>query len=284
MIVLHHNDIDGRAAGAIIRLQYPNENIKFVEMNYNKKVPFEQIEAGETVFIVDFSLQNPGDWETLLSITGDVHWIDHHATAIEKEGIQNRLPGLRRTDGCGALLTWMYIKGQDVISEAPEQAPEALRLVDDWDRWVHSDERTKPFKYGLEMQDHGPEALIWPEMLGYGGKAWIERLVEEGLIAMKYENQANLDYMKAYGFESSIDGHLVYVMNKARVSSLAFDKKMDEYPICACFVYDGALFTVSLYTARDDIHVGNICVARGGGGHPKAAGFQTTEIPFLRVE
>jgi nanoRNase/pAp phosphatase (c-di-AMP/oligoRNAs hydrolase) len=49
------------------------------------------------------------------------------------------------------------------------------------------------------------------------------------------------------------------------------------------FVYDGRMFTVSVYSTNPNIDCGAICKKYGGGGHKGAAGFQCKELPFQRV-
>ena len=46
------------------------------------------------------------------------------------------------------------------------------------------------------------------------------------------------------------------------------------------FGYAKKTWTVSLYTDRDDVDVSETASFYGGGGHRKAAGFQTSILPF----
>jgi oligoribonuclease NrnB/cAMP/cGMP phosphodiesterase (DHH superfamily) len=281
MIVLHHNDLDGRAAAAVVRLSLSHQEytIKFVEMDYNREVPFDDIEPGEEVWIIDFSLQKPGDWDKLLAITRHVTWIDHHKTAIkgDPEGVQHSLPGVRSEDGCGALLTWQYIMPQVSI-------PFALRIVDDWDRWIHSIEDTIPFKMGIEMGETGPEEEVWSKLfaIDYSQEAALEAVtdcIEAGKIAQKFQSQFYKEYVKSWGFETELEDYSVFAINLGRASSLAFGGLLDEYDLCVSFVFDGNQYTMSLYSNKEHVECGEMCKARGGGGHKGAAGFQSPTLP-----
>jgi oligoribonuclease NrnB/cAMP/cGMP phosphodiesterase (DHH superfamily) len=277
MIVLHHNDLDGRAAGAIVKMAHFGEEIKFVEMDYNKEVPFEIIEEGERVYVLDFSLQKPGAWERLLSITNDVVFIDHHKTAMEGDGPQHKLQGLRQVGKCGALLTWMWFHGD-------EHPPLALQYVNDWDCWIHDMEDTIPFKMGIEMGDTGPIAEIWENLfehdpLGEG----VNDIIQQGKIAQQFQNQFYKEYVKSWGFATGFANYSVFAVNLGRASSLAFGDLLDQYDICVSFIFDGNQYTLSLYSNKAEIDCGAICKKRGGGGHQGAAGFQCKELPdFLK--
>ena len=83
MKCFYHTDMDGKCAGAIVFKAQHGEG-EYLPINYKDDFPFDKIQRDEEVIIVDFSLQNDGDWEKLLEITQDIIWIDHHKTAIEK--------------------------------------------------------------------------------------------------------------------------------------------------------------------------------------------------------
>jgi oligoribonuclease NrnB/cAMP/cGMP phosphodiesterase (DHH superfamily) len=279
MIVLHHNDLDGRASAAILGIHCADEEVRFVEMDYNKEVPFKKIKKGEKVYIVDFSLQKPGDWEKLLSITDEVIWIDHHKTAMQGNGVQHQLPGVREEGRCGALLTWRFLSG---LTYRP--IPLAIEYINDWDCWIHDMEDTIPFKMGIEMDDTGPTAEVWNRLLNndpLGDE--LNDIIQKGKITQKFQNQFYKEYVKSWGFETElqIKGKIysVFAVNLGRASSLAFGDKLDKYDICVSFIFDGNQYTISLYSSKEHIECGQICKKRGGGGHKSAAGFQCKELP-----
>lgn len=42
MLVIHHNDLDGRCAGAVVYLKHPEAEL--YEINYGQPLPFEKME------------------------------------------------------------------------------------------------------------------------------------------------------------------------------------------------------------------------------------------------
>ena len=54
MKCFHHNDIDGKAAGAIVARKTGNYNkADYIMYDYSTPIPTELIEDGETVYFVD---------------------------------------------------------------------------------------------------------------------------------------------------------------------------------------------------------------------------------------
>ena len=280
MFVLYHNDLDGHAAAAVIAHTYQGFHsesknpITFHSINYKDDVPFEQIKKNEEVIIVDFSLQKSGEWERLLEITTRVVWIDHHETSINKEGVQNTLRGLRTTEGSGASLTWKYYQNAVPM-------PRAIELVEDWDTWTHAfGDETLHFMSGMGMEDMSPEAPLWTDLLSPAGNDILDDIIKNGSIIKGYKEQSGTKYLDTFGFETTLDGYNVLAINRGLISSLMFGDKIEKYDIVSSFVFDGSLFTVSLYSTK--VHVGEIAQKHGGGGHPGAAGFQCKELPYKK--
>ena len=86
MICIHHNDLDGRCSAAIVKKWFDGllnntRRLEFIEMDYKDSVDYSHWNSKfEDVIIVDFSLK-PDEMQALRSRSGDVVWIDHHATA-----------------------------------------------------------------------------------------------------------------------------------------------------------------------------------------------------------
>jgi oligoribonuclease NrnB/cAMP/cGMP phosphodiesterase (DHH superfamily) len=313
MIVLHHNDADGRCAAAIVHVwvgvkTWPAE---FIEMDYAKPVPFDKIRPGDQVWIVDFSLK-PEDMTRLLEITREVTWIDHHKTAIDKYvGFPNRLPGFRKDGVAGCVLTWQYVHwysgrgGTDVVvgAEVPELSdqhelarllpvPRGVMMIGDYDVWAHKIPGSTEFYEGMKLKDQTPGSEDWWNVLtgeargAYGDGSPIPArdvcgpIIELGRAAIKYRDNYCEDMNKSYGFASEIDGVKCWVTNIYRFGSLGFGKRIKEFPVCAACVFDGLKWTVSLYSDTG-VDVSVICKNHGGGGHKGAAGFVSSEFPFV---
>ena len=80
-----------------------------------------------------------------------------------------------------------------------------------------------------------------------------------------------------------MDGLKCIAVNKLNTNSQLFDSvwNPEEYDAMLTFGYANGQWTVSLYSDKDDVNVGEVAKKHGGGGHVGAAGFQTDKLPFL---
>lgn len=281
MLVLFHEDLDGNSAASVV--YSTNRNCKLVEMDYSKSVPFNLIKKNEEVVIVDFSLQKPEDWETLRKITPYATWIDHHESAIKNSPDWTKeLPGLRDTKACGAMLTWRYYYP---IADPPE----ALVLIDLWDRWAHNENpKVLNFAAGMEAENMYPNnEKLWGSLL----PTWnlysnidaplIKQIQDNGEIIRKYEIQKNMKRVGKLAYEVEFEGHNCIAINVALTGRKVFESLDKKYDIYICHYYDSRQHTVSLYSGKLK-KVNDIAEKYGGGGHPGASGFQCKELPWIK--
>jgi len=292
MKIFHHNDIDGRCAAAIVKKAIDEGRLvdvlhpepEFFEMDYKTEIPVATIALDEAVVIVDFSFE-PKDMNLVLKMTQQIVWIDHHKTAktyldeydCEVKGLQDfTTPGKS-----GAELAWEYF-----FPNSP--MPRAVKLVGDHDtwRWEHGEE-TASFHEGLGLEDQSPSSDMWRTLLYEAvynmETSRIKEILRNGEISIRYRNNFCLDYCRTYGFETKFEGYKCYALNLYRFGSIGFGEKIDFYDICISFAFDGAKYSVGLYTKRKDLDLGAIAKKHGGGGHQQAAGFVCTTLPnFLK--
>jgi oligoribonuclease NrnB/cAMP/cGMP phosphodiesterase (DHH superfamily) len=278
MKILHHNDLDGRASAAIVLLSFPDAAC--IEVDYATEIPFDRIERGEDVFVVDFSLRED-DWQALWQITTKIVWIDHHETSIEKArnialdcslATVYRLSGARSTSRCGAYLTWDYLRG-------PEPVPPVVRLIDMWDRWVHEDDpEVLDFIAALESHDLYPEHKTWQILLVESPAFWIVEMREEGAIIRQALGVLNARAVKRFAYPMEWEGYRCIVLHTDKSGSKQFDSVKGQYDLMVPVNFDGKKYTVHLYS--DTIKVNDIALKYGGGGHPKAAGFVCEVLPW----
>lgn len=291
MKILHHDDLDGRCAAAIVLLKF--SDAECIEMTYSTPVPFDRVERDEPVIIVDFSLQQPGDWQRLFEITQDVVWIDHHETAIKKaedlivEIDQNNertvvgdLYGFRRTDRCGAWLTWEYLH---VASEFP---PPVVDIIDRWDRWTHKDApEVLNFVSGSKLHDTRPQSDFWGECMSEEtGEYLVSQVQDAGAAIRRYQEIQDSEAVRRFAFPIVWEYHPCAVLFTDRAGSKLFDSLeycSDPLGLASVWIavnFDGKQYTVHLYS--DTIKVNDIAVKYGGGGHPGAAGFVCEKLPW----
>ncbi len=315
MKIVHHNDADGYAAAYLSYLYENNDNCEFIEMNYDKKFPFNKISKDEKVIIVDFSLNTP-DMEKLLSITDNIIWIDHHKSAIEKyRDFKRNIKGIRFDGISGAGLTYLYYardwkekqllelietstsheEALDILRrELDENAPRWLILVDDWDVWNHTfSPTTEEFQIAIanKLSIGLFERLHKDETEEYDGdnyvpQPYLHRLIRTGMHYIDYRNQWSEIFMKRYGYETeiTINGRTYkgFVANLGNANSKFFGDKIDKYDFVSSFCYNGELFNYSVYSNKEDVDCSEICKAYGGGGHKGASGFTYDRNIFIK--
>lgn len=291
MKCFYHHDLDGWCSAFWVHLSAGitdiNAPIDFIEINYNKKFPLETIQPNEQIWIVDYSI-DPTEMHKLLEITKDVTWIDHHKTAIEKyRDFPVPIRGIRFDGLSGCELTFLYIhkltsRGlgpiKDLMFEYVQEIPRFTRLVGDWDCWrFEFGEDTKRFKTGMEMQVSGYDSNLWRLFLEKEDEL-IDKIIEDGKRGIIFENKLAKRLLQSYSFETELLGYKCIALNAGCCSSEYFKSISLNYEIMIAFVFDGKLWTVSLYSTKVD--VSNIAKQFGGGGHKGAAGFQCKQLPF----
>ena len=244
MVIFYHTDDDGRCAGYWAgklnkRETGVQDHVKqYIPINYGDEIPFDQIANDELVYIVDFSFP-VDDMDTLLSITHNVVWIDHHISAIKKyKDYPHEIDGLRVDGVAGCLLTYFYLNcmvDQDghqaeeyddiiemclnemyqcpdcaqsnmvsVLEKVGKLVPSATLMVADWDVWKFEYDNTKAFHMGLSTFEHEPINIIW-DMIQYRNTSAYEntaRIISEGKTIIEYRESLMKDYCESCGFDA----------------------------------------------------------------------------------
>jgi len=194
----------------------------------------------------------------------------------EKLPFGREIEGIQRVGIGACALVWEYFYGKKTI-------PEAVKLLAEYDVWNHSDPKTLPFQYGMRTHDTWPDMdLLWNNVFDDNSVA-VERITSTGRIVLNYEESQNKKFCEAYSFETEFNGFKAICCNRGFTNSKVFDSVHDEYDLMITFCrlpLPHKKWTVSLYTHRDDLNVGEIARNYGGGGHLKAAGFQCNQLPF----
>jgi len=300
ILVIHHNDADGRCAGAIVGYVHGLDYVKYIEADYTmlKTAWLENLISGverdyDTVnhisklYIVDFSL--PEEAIKRLECVTEVIWIDHHASA--KTYTYHHLKGLRDfTDKgrSGCELAWEYCRPEAFLSGEFGKVPTIVKLIGDYDTWrLEYENRCKPLIVALDANQYMPDNPIWGQMFGETSPFELEfaipqNLIEDGKTMIRYRDGYTSSLRKSFGFETKFEGLNCYALNVARMGSMAFAEKMKDYDACLMFVFDGTFFTVSMYSEKSQIDCSIICKKHGGGGHKGASGFTCETLPFKK--
>ena len=273
----HSADLDGHCSGAIVKRAIPEAEL--IGINYGDEFDFDMV-AGHQVIMVDFSLQPFVEMMVLAERVGELIWIDHHRSVI-KEAVDHGLevPGILDSSGAACEHCWLYYF-------PGEPMPEAVRLLGRYDVWDHDDPEVLPFQYGMRFyEETRPERNpgLWTMLLDH--QMWkdvFDDTMSRGRSALEWERIQNAKRAKACAFEAELDGLDLIAMNHQLTNSKVFDSVWDpeKYHAMCTFGWRKGKWTVSLYSDRDDVDVGEIAKARGGGGHKGAAGFQCEKLPL----
>ncbi len=272
MKIYHHNDLDGRCAGAIA-LRWAEgpisyKGIELIELDYKDPIMVESIKENERIIIVDFSFK-PEFMEKVLKKTTYITWIDHHKTAFEyKYSIE--LAGMRDEKYAGCELAWMHFCNGPM--------PRAVELIGDRDKWAWKMTETANFNQGLKLYDCSPKSQIWDDLFHQNSIDLVVEICRRGATCIRFRDSFCADYAKSYGFETEFEGQKAFAMGIYMFGSEAFGDRMKQYPICLSFEFDGKKWIVGLYS--ETIDVSEIAKAKGGGGHKGAAGFVCNTLPF----
>lgn len=272
----HSADLDGKCSGAIVKLFNPE--CEMIGINYGDAFPWETITQGETVFMVDFTLQPFSDMIRLDYIcNGGLNWIDHHKTAIEEAhkhaflvavgGIQSLQVGQAACE-----LTWRAL--------STEPMPRAVFLLGRYDVWDHHNHPgSLEFQYGMRAYDARPECTGFWKGIFFSS---IENDIDTGRSLLAFERRQNEMYVKSCAFEVELDGLRCIAVNKGLTNSLLFESVYDpeKHDAMLSFCRRPGKWTVSIYATKPEVDASAICKARGGGGHKGAAGFQCETLPF----
>lgn len=310
MKCFYHVDQDGIVSGFYVRKACEQRGLAFEpedfrKINYGMKFPFHDIEQDEFVFIVDYSIEPEEMWQ-LLSITKNVFWIDHHQSTIEAyKDFKCDVKGIRITGAgiSGANLTWLYFKEmcdenwkqvektghkrvKALLGRYERGIPMLAKYTAMWDTFSwdkKSEDHVKKFHYAFESYDFDAMSLLLNELNGDLGIYYQERLIddmmEDGLAIEDYLSSTAKQYLRAYGFETTFEGHKVYAINRALINSDFFESiDASKYDMFIGFSFNGSMWEYQLRSAEQDkVNVYELAVKYGGGGHPNAAGFRSEQ-------
>ncbi len=267
IICLHHNDQDGHCAGAIVRHRF-GDTVALHEIDYGLPIPWDALNAAETVILTDFSLPR-ADMETLYRTKGENFiWIDHHISAMN-DMADLPLAGLRRLEKAGCVLTWEYLYPDEPV-------PAAVKYIGDRDIWRFEYPQTRYFCEGLFIADiSATNDDLWHPLL-HNDTTLIEELIDTGKILYNARLKSIAYRVANYGFEVTFEGFKTLAVNMPSNGDVGHHICGLGYDVA--YVYtesqiDGKIVTkVTLYS--ETIDVSRLAKAHGGGGHKGAAGFQ----------
>ena len=284
LVIYHANCADGFGA-AYAAWTHFGPSAEYLPCQYGKQAAeFDVAQcANRTVYVFDFSFPA----EKMAEIRSEASifvWLDHHKTAFEAQGVTNDKPfeledfnnyTLLHPEKSGALLAWEFFN-----PDSPVPVPVLLQLIDDYDRWVFKDERTKAVNKALWSR--APWSFDQWDLFLYNDPNCYN-LYREGKALLRAHNQNVQAVLKGAKRPCTIIGTF-----DAKIVGLACNcpshltsdvghqlaNESGSYGLC-WYVNKDNLVICSL-RSNGDYDVSAIAKEFGGGGHRNAAGFTTT--------
>jgi len=281
----HSADLDGICSAAIVNLYHPE--CELFPINYGNTFYWDSIKQGETVYMVDFSLQPFGDMLRLNDMC-DLIWIDHHKSAIEeREASGISFKGVQQSGmGACALVNDYFARKASENSDITISRP--VMLLAAYDVWDHKDSRTVPFQYGIRMEDcsKNPRHPKWEELIGGSEGSYFDDIVARGETIMKYVENDNRVKASALCFDHVLPwgpGLKCLAANAGPCNSQLFESRWNptKYEAMMLFSWRKYRWAITLFTDRSDIDVSEPAKWFGGGGHRGAAGFNVPSLSLV---
>ena len=271
--VFYHDDLDGKCSAAAIKYLV-DPDAEFYSTNYNKEFPMHAINKGDNVWILDYST-SVEQMQEIQAKAGQLIWIDHHASAIERfKDSDLEIEGVRDSSDAACVLTWRYL-----LEGTSRSIPGFVELIGDMDAWHWNyGEETRHFVAGMQAYDTNPNNEIWGSL--YSGKLTTEIVGLEGIAIDRFLKAHHNQRLFGWGYLARFEGQDVLILND-RGGSFLFGEHFEKYPFVVAYIHDGEAFNVSLYSTKTDVKV--IAEKYGGGGHVGAAGFRCATLPFTDV-
>lgn len=280
----HSKDLDGWCCGYLFKVFLDNPTL--IGWDYGDPLPdvLDNITDRDSVFIADISFP-PDKLALICSKAGQVVWIDHHISAIKawEEYLQrNKIDDLQtrlKIDYLQTRLDTEHAACELVFSFFNKGIfPAYISLLGSYDifRGQGTDlwnEKILPYQYGMRLDvnsvDSLEQALKRPTM----------ETIEIGKSILKYQKTKN-ETAGLRAFEVNFKGLRAICLNTVEFNSQAFESIYNplKHELMIPFAYDGKTkkWKYSLYTTHD-LDCSLIAKSMGGGGHKKAAGFESEE-------
>lgn len=316
VLIVHHNDLDGVGAAAIVANALSKGDIietTFVPYYYTdasaKDVNDALLKAandGSDVYIVDISIssENIDKIDNIYKISANrLVWIDHHTSSVtwmnstyntEKELHCNCIVNPRRS---GAYHAWKYMHGY----KKGTKIPAFVSLIDDYDRYklteINSQYLNAAFYAIDEMRD--PKSMFWKELCDPTSIMHthvLNTLIEKGKIIKDYLESTYRSARKTRLYNISVRikstnpkheplEYNALCINHAGSPDVFGDQiKRDDIDLCiAWYTTNKGATKYSFRSSHNWVRCDIISKYLGGGGHKLSAG-TTMEIPTEPIE
>lgn len=262
--IYHGNCVDGFTAAWVLNKALGAHGIDFIPGFYQTPPPDV---TGKIVYILDFSYKRPV-MEEIVSKAAYVLHIDHHDTAIrDMEGFTadnfETFYSPENTES-GALLTWNYFYSKF-------EAPAFIKHIDDRDRWQFKLPGTREINANVFSYDYTFEN--WDMLASQS----LDEQIRDGTAIERRTAKDVKELLGVVVRRMEIAGYNVPVANVPyTLGSEACNILAKNEPFSAYYYDKPGGREFGLRSAEGGVHVGNIAIQYGGGGHEHAAGFRVS--------
>jgi oligoribonuclease NrnB/cAMP/cGMP phosphodiesterase (DHH superfamily) len=281
LIIYHSHCNDGfGAAWATWKVLKDSGLVELHAASYGKEPPYNLINAGVNVHIVDFSYP-PHQFLTLCSMAKTVTMLDHHKTAIESfaqyvDDLPENSTVRFNTAKSGAMLAWTHYHPH-------RQPPRIIEHIEDRDLWLFRLDYTK--EVHLNLSTLPKELPIWDELIERTNRSGFEfkTFVEGGAAIKRYYDNLIQNILSTNKSKVKVDGLEGLGCNcpGALASDLGHELANESGTFGLTWeLLKGTDVKCSL-RSNGDYDISALAKNFGGGGHKNAAGFVISADTFF---
>lgn len=294
LVIYHAGCADGFCAAWLFRLAFPDA--EFHAAHYGTEPPGV---AGKRVYIADFSYRRDVMCQ-IIEQADSVCVLDHHKTAQEElrdlpsctaamfENLGGRIYVNFDMTKSGGRLAWEHLYGQQLLpgeilatnrsGYSCGVAPWFVKYTEDRDLWLWKLPDSREISAAL--RSYPMEFSDWDYLHEHGQRmtGWQE-LITEGRAILRDQKQT-IESHVSHAREIELDGHKILSVNATTLISEIAGELAKDRPFGLCYFQrkDG-LFVYSLRSREGGLDVSEIAKRHGGGGHPRAAGYESVTPP-----
>lgn len=288
--VMHSRDNDGFCSGAVMNRYFPNA--KMIGYDYGQPIPQEVLDAenADLLVVADVSFQMKDFAMLSTKYNLGILWIDHHVSAFkdyesfftDKSDVNIEYIYDDKISACEACWTYFF----------PEQAvPMVVNLLGIYDTFRKGEplwNNAYNFQFGMKAICNGfysfPKGLL-EYSDDFSVEKQIDMMISNGITILGYQEKMNQANCIKNAFEINLDGYRAICMNDVSHMSMALKSAYnpEKHDVMVMFYRNKSGYCVSIYTDKDDIDCSQIAKSHGGGGHRKAAGFNTNNLDDVNM-
>jgi oligoribonuclease NrnB/cAMP/cGMP phosphodiesterase (DHH superfamily) len=272
LVVYHANCPDGACAAWVAWLRFGND-AEYRPWHYGTPAPTDEEVEGREVYVLDFSFPR-ADLLRIHERAQSLRVFDHHKTAAKD--LSDLTFATFDMGHSGAHLTWRYFSRW--WSSDPPEGAWIISYVEDRDLWRFALPHSKEISAAVSSFGVTEDFRKFEDVSNYT----LADLILIGEAILRYQEQT---VVVALGRKmmGTLGGYTVQIANATTLFSEVAGELAKGHLFGAvwCVRADGKI-QVSLRVRDGDFDVSVLAELYGGGGHAKAAGFES-DLPWREL-